>query len=200
MSHKAIEACRSGLAFRPSRLSRISVPRQYSSRALSTKVLTSIPPGSFARRAEFCKASLFKGQWDRVSQLRHCSYHRKMCRKDLGDAGDSMDVTKGREVLPTNAKPLHYDVTLEPNFEKFTYEGTVVIEYVPRGHRGSFTPPSLSRNRYEESTRTDVGAKQSRDQGRQHFDIPQHAGARHTLYQDLICRLRDHLIPGFELS
>ena len=45
-----------------------------------------------------------------------------------------MDVTKGREVLPTNAKPLHYDVTLEPSFEKFTYEGTVVIEYVSRGH------------------------------------------------------------------
>lgn len=36
----------------------------------------------------------------------------------------------GREVLPTNVKPLHYDVTLEPDFEKFTYGGTVVIEYV----------------------------------------------------------------------
>ena len=57
-----------------------------------------------------------------------------MCRKELGDAGGSMDVTKGREVLPTNAKPLHYDVTLEPDFEKFTYEGTVIIEYVPRGN------------------------------------------------------------------
>lgn len=42
-----------------------------------------------------------------------------------------MDVSKGREVLPTNVKPMHYDLTLEPDFEKFTYEGTVVIEYVP---------------------------------------------------------------------
>ena len=42
----------------------------------------------------------------------------------------SMDVTKGREVLPKNVKPIHYDLTLEPDFEKFTYEGTVIIEYV----------------------------------------------------------------------
>ena len=44
------------------------------------------------------------------------------------DIEGSVDVTKGREVLPTNVKPTHYDLTLEPNFEKFTYEGTVVIE------------------------------------------------------------------------
>ena len=42
----------------------------------------------------------------------------------------SMDAAPAREVLPTNVKPVHYDLTLEPNFEKFTYEGTVVIEYV----------------------------------------------------------------------
>jgi len=45
-------------------------------------------------------------------------------------SGGSTDVTAHREVLPTNVKPLHYDLTLEPNFEKFTYEGKVVIEYV----------------------------------------------------------------------
>ena len=39
-----------------------------------------------------------------------------------------MDVSKGREVLPTNVKPLHYNLTLEPDFAKFSYEGTVVIE------------------------------------------------------------------------
>ncbi|MCJ1377275.1 Aminopeptidase 2 mitochondrial [Xylographa soralifera] len=37
-------------------------------------------------------------------------------------------VTKAREVLPTNVKPLHYDLTLEPDFEKFTFEGKVVID------------------------------------------------------------------------
>ena len=42
----------------------------------------------------------------------------------------SVDVDAHREVLPKNVKPLHYDLTLEPNFETFKYEGRVVIEYV----------------------------------------------------------------------
>jgi aminopeptidase 2 len=41
-----------------------------------------------------------------------------------------MAVSHGREVLPTNVTPLHYDLTLEPDLEKFTYKGTVAIEYV----------------------------------------------------------------------
>ena len=50
-----------------------------------------------------------------------------MCKANT-EAGGSVDVSKAREVLPTNVKPVHYDLTLEPDFEKFTYEGTVVIE------------------------------------------------------------------------
>ena len=61
---------------------------------------------------------------------RHCSHRRTMCKANVDLAGGSMDVGKGREVLPTNVKPVHYDLTLEPNFEKFSYEGTVIIEYV----------------------------------------------------------------------
>lgn len=53
-----------------------------------------------------------------------------MCRKDADIASGSINVEADREVLPTNVKPLHYDLTLEPNFDKFCYEGTVVIEYV----------------------------------------------------------------------
>ncbi len=60
--------------------------------------------------------------------VRHCSYQRKMCYKDAPSG--SMDMSKGREVLPTNVKPMHYDLTLEPDLEKFTFEGTVKIEYV----------------------------------------------------------------------
>lgn len=45
-----------------------------------------------------------------------------------GTTGGSVDITNGREVLPTNVKPLHYDLTLEPNFKDFTFEGTVAIE------------------------------------------------------------------------
>jgi aminopeptidase 2 len=43
--------------------------------------------------------------------------------------GSAMAVQQSREVLPTNVKPLHYDLTLEPDFEKATYEGSVTIEY-----------------------------------------------------------------------
>lgn len=53
-----------------------------------------------------------------------------MCRGDADLHGGSMDVKNARVLLPTNVKPLHYDLTLEPDFVKFTYEGTVVIEYV----------------------------------------------------------------------
>ena len=60
---------------------------------------------------------------------RHCSHRRTMCKANADIIGGSMDVGKGREVLPTNVKPVHYDLTLEPDFEKFSYEGTVIIEY-----------------------------------------------------------------------
>ncbi|KAI5295780.1 Aminopeptidase 2 mitochondrial [Ascosphaera acerosa] len=38
------------------------------------------------------------------------------------------NVPGGRVVLPKNVKPTHYDLTLEPNFDTFTFEGTVVID------------------------------------------------------------------------
>jgi aminopeptidase 2 len=56
-----------------------------------------------------------------------------MCRSArLGgdEAGGANAVPTNREVLPTNVKPLHYDLSLEPDLEKFTYTGTVVVEYV----------------------------------------------------------------------
>ena len=53
-----------------------------------------------------------------------------MCRhqREIDVADSSMDIAAGREVLPKNVKPLHYDLTLEPNFETFKYDGTVSIE------------------------------------------------------------------------
>lgn len=63
------------------------------------------------------------------SQARHCSYRRRMCRKHEAEVAESnMDITKGREVLPKNVTPRHYDLTLEPDFKTFKYQGTVVIE------------------------------------------------------------------------
>lgn len=66
------------------------------------------------------------------TQIRSCSYQRNnMCRHSHGAdvAEGAVDVTAGREVLPTNVKPLHYRLTLEPNLETFEYIGTVEIEY-----------------------------------------------------------------------
>ena len=61
---------------------------------------------------------------------RYCSYKSNMCKAKDDLAVASVDVSKGREVLPANVKPVHYSLTLEPDFDKFTYEGEVVIEYV----------------------------------------------------------------------
>jgi aminopeptidase 2 len=44
------------------------------------------------------------------------------------EGGGGVDITNGREILPGNVIPRHYDLTLEPDFEKLTYEGTVVID------------------------------------------------------------------------
>lgn len=62
--------------------------------------------------------------------IRNCSSQRAMCGTQAELQWGSMDVSRGRVLLPKNVKPLHYDLTLEPDFENFTYEGTVVIEYV----------------------------------------------------------------------
>lgn len=63
-----------------------------------------------------------------------------MCRRELEMDQSALDIAKGREVLPKNVKPVHYDLTLEPNLETFEYEGKVIIEYeLPS--LPFFTPP-----------------------------------------------------------
>lgn len=49
-----------------------------------------------------------------------------MCRFMSDSPGTAN--TQGRVVLPDNVVPKHYDVTLEVDFDKFTFEGTVVID------------------------------------------------------------------------
>lgn len=56
-----------------------------------------------------------------------------MCRAtEMGMAAaedsSAVKVNGGRDVLPTNVKPTHYDLTLEPNFETFEFRGEVVIK------------------------------------------------------------------------
>ena len=65
-------------------------------------------------------------------QQRHCSYQRNMCRQHFGFGADvvesHIDVSKGREVLPKNVKPLRYGITLEPDLDTFEFDGQVDIE------------------------------------------------------------------------
>lgn len=63
-----------------------------------------------------------------LTSRRYCSHRRNMCRHFGAEDHGSATIAGAREVLPTNVRPVHYDLTLEPNFEDFTYEGTVVIE------------------------------------------------------------------------
>jgi aminopeptidase 2 len=42
--------------------------------------------------------------------------------------GGRMDVSNGREILPGNVIPRHYDLTIEPDLEKLTYEGHVIVD------------------------------------------------------------------------
>lgn len=51
-----------------------------------------------------------------------------MCRHNGATEGSGALNVTGRELLPTNVVPKHYDLTLEPDFTKLTYDGTVIID------------------------------------------------------------------------
>jgi len=52
-----------------------------------------------------------------------------MCRAQAeGMTGGGPAVNTGRELLPAHVVPRHYDVTLEPDFEKLTFDGTVIVD------------------------------------------------------------------------
>jgi len=53
-----------------------------------------------------------------------CKMHALEAEAESG----GVDVTKGREILPGNVIPRHYNVTLEPDFKTFKFKGTVIID------------------------------------------------------------------------
>ncbi|KAH7235684.1 peptidase family M1-domain-containing protein [Fusarium tricinctum] len=106
------------------------------SRPLHTSQLRSFVSSSFTKAPlsrsnppRLLRDSKVTSSLVRRQQQRNCSCRRAMYRNGSDVASASLDVRRGREVLPKNVKPLHYDLTLEPNFETFKYEGTVVIDF-----------------------------------------------------------------------
>lgn len=57
--------------------------------------------------------------------------------------GASVNPALGRELLPANVVPQHYHVTLEPNFKKLTFDGTVVIDVDVAEHSNSISLHTL---------------------------------------------------------
>ncbi|KAH8591884.1 aminopeptidase 2, partial [Bisporella sp. PMI_857] len=94
--------------------------------------VSKVPASGINQRPRQSQPTLFSSLTPR--SIRHCSCRRhtgNMCSgQQVGDGldGAAIDVTKGREILPGNVIPTHYDVTLEPAFDTFKYKGTVVID------------------------------------------------------------------------
>ena len=108
-----------------------SLSRQHHSRALHRASTSLIRPSLASRPADPRTRQPHRGlSLSPITFSRLCSYHRSRARSHSAteDISGAMDISKGREVLPTNVRPIHYELTLEPNFTDFTYNGTVAIE------------------------------------------------------------------------
>jgi aminopeptidase 2 len=109
-----------------------SLPLSYPSRNLHTRASPTALcyPTNTSRITNTPRRTYQPTRLAPLTSVRHCSHRRNMCRHAGADVHSHVDVTQSREVLPANVKPVHYDLTLEPDFEKFTYWGSVTIEYV----------------------------------------------------------------------
>ena len=106
-------------------ISRFSIPKApFRPLVYSVRFSSFLPEHS----PHFRQKALRKPKLLAIQFHRDCSNHRGMLQEGLERTGGSLDVTKGRVILPTAVKPTHYELTLEPNFEKFNYAGTVVID------------------------------------------------------------------------
>ncbi|KAK7752709.1 Aminopeptidase 2 mitochondrial [Diatrype stigma] len=69
-------------------------------------------------------------QYRRIPGVADSLYRSDRLAGDIEHTGGAApDATKGRELLPTNVIPKHYDVTLEPDFQNFTFQGKVLIDF-----------------------------------------------------------------------
>ena len=59
-------------------------------------------------------------------------------------------------ILPDNVRPVHYDLTLTPNFDDFTFDGEVdiTVQMQPGRRKSSLTAPKLTSSRLRSAGRT----------------------------------------------
>ncbi|KAL8968977.1 MAG: hypothetical protein Q9183_002219 [Haloplaca sp. 2 TL-2023] len=131
-----------------------------------------------------------------------------MCIAKNDVAASSVDVSKGREVLPSNVKPLHYALTLEPDFDKFTYEGEVVIDLDVKEDTSSVSLNSLeidihstriSANGSEIASSPKVAYNEDAQTTTVTFDKTIPAGSKAQLTQSFTGQLNDKM-AGFYRS
>lgn len=111
--------------------------------------------------------------------------------------------TPQREVLPTNVKPLRYDLTLEPNFESFKFDGSLAIDLQVNDPTTSITLNSLEIEIHSAKVNGTPVDKISFDEEKQTatFDLlgKLEPGAAATLAMDFTGELNDKM-AGFYRS
>lgn len=117
----------------PATTPHLSPPSSSSSPSKNAKLspyLSSSSSSIFTSKANFHSSKRSKLLNRPLHQVRHCSYQRNMCKHFGVDNSGSRNVPSDRVILPADVKPTYYKLDLEPDFEKFTFDGTVAISYV----------------------------------------------------------------------
>lgn len=124
-----------------------------------------------------------------------------MCKYTANGHGSTAAVE--REILPTNVKPLHYDLTLEPLFDNFTFNGEVSIDLHVNERSDFVTLNSLEIDIREAKINDVVIDKISFDEDKQSvtfkFDDHLVEGANAVLYIKFVGQLNDKM-AGFYRS
>src|SRR5687768_9525793 len=86
----------------------------------SSLLALNIPPRDTQPRSiRFGKVSISKD----VKSRTYCTMRRAQA-----EAAAVTTAKSARDLLPANVIPRHYDVTIEPDLDKFTFEGKVAID------------------------------------------------------------------------
>lgn len=132
----------------------------------------------------------------RTHQLQLPKLYRSMCSNGQSNP-------QGREVLPTNVTPLHYDLTLEPKFDTFKFNGQETIDFKVNERTDYITLNSLEIE-IQEAKLDEVPIKDiSYDTDKQTvtFKLPDHLveGSQAQLHLKFIGELNDKM-AGFYRS